>query len=158
VFEPAPCRSYCSTTLLSLSQPFAHAMTSLNLITHESTISPNIVDANNPRKRQRTACDRCKSRKQKVGAIECTCFTSCHSYVLDSVIMHIHNAPTAQRLARTATNHQRGRIRVPHTPVLLKTRLLTSNNASSLWRSSKCVLSQHRSRTTCHPPSMSSTQ
>jgi hypothetical protein len=108
-FEPVSC-SFCGkTTLFCLSHSIGHAMTSLNLITQDSSISPTIDDANNPRKRQRTACDRCKSRKQKVGQTRYTYFARCHSYVLDSVTMHIHNAPTAQRLARTATNRQRWR-------------------------------------------------
>ncbi|KAI5199634.1 hypothetical protein AUEXF2481DRAFT_90589 [Aureobasidium subglaciale EXF-2481] len=42
----------------------AHHTTSLNLTAQES-ISFDTDDGNNPRKRQRTACDRCKGRKQK---------------------------------------------------------------------------------------------
>ncbi|KAI5238090.1 hypothetical protein E4T43_07680 [Aureobasidium subglaciale] len=42
----------------------AYHTTSMNLTTQES-ISLNADDGNNPRKRQRTACDRCKGRKQK---------------------------------------------------------------------------------------------
>ncbi|KAG9642977.1 hypothetical protein KCU77_g4910, partial [Aureobasidium melanogenum] len=42
----------------------SHLMSS-SLNTQETATSPNIDDASNPRKRQRTACDRCKSRKQR---------------------------------------------------------------------------------------------
>ncbi|KAI5196873.1 hypothetical protein E4T39_07554 [Aureobasidium subglaciale] len=42
----------------------ANHTTSLNLTT-SGFISVNADDVNNPRKRQRTACDRCKGRKQK---------------------------------------------------------------------------------------------
>ncbi|KAH0274128.1 hypothetical protein KCU71_g18265, partial [Aureobasidium melanogenum] len=43
----------------------ANNLMSSNLNTQEIATSPNIDDASNPRKRQRTACDRCKSRKQR---------------------------------------------------------------------------------------------
>ncbi|KAH0276529.1 acyl-CoA thioesterase II, partial [Aureobasidium melanogenum] len=43
----------------------ANYLISSNLNTQQTATSSNIDDASNPRKRQRTACDRCKSRKQR---------------------------------------------------------------------------------------------
>ncbi|KAI4715248.1 hypothetical protein E4T48_08574 [Aureobasidium sp. EXF-10727] len=55
----------------------AHHMLSLNITTQDPAILPNTDDANNPRKRQRTACDRCKNRKQKVEGQCDTAYPQC---------------------------------------------------------------------------------
>ncbi|KAI4757699.1 hypothetical protein E4T52_10272 [Aureobasidium sp. EXF-3400] len=54
----------------------ANNLMSSNLNTQETATSPNIDDASNPRKRQRTACDRCKSRKQRCDNVYPQC-TNC---------------------------------------------------------------------------------
>lgn len=63
-FKKPPLR-FNGIHITSLPNHMAQRPTSMSF-TSPDPVSPNIDDGTNPRKRQRTACDRCKGRKQKV--------------------------------------------------------------------------------------------